>query len=179
MTSDSTELLRKALPSYTLAVIKPDAYKKKYTGAIIHRILGEGLDIVGMLHAQWGDAQARRFYASHKGKPYFDDLVDFMSSGPSVTLLLRQEFSDSAVKKWRELMGATNPKKAAPGTMRGDFGAQDPEAPMMHNATHGSDSPEAVLLEMDALSSLREVSFNRACFNREWRMRAEEALAKL
>jgi len=169
-------------PSYTLAVIKPDAYKKRWTGAIIHRLLGEGLDIVGMLHAHWGPGQAKRFYAAHKDKPYFNDLVDFMSGGTSVTLLLRLENSandDDAIKLWRGLMGATDPKKAAAATLRADFGAQEADAPMMHNATHGSDSPAAVLLEMEALSGLREVSFSRACFNREWRMRAEEVLANL
>lgn len=168
-------------PSHTLAVIKPDAYAKKYTGAIIHRILENGLGIVGALVAHWPRIYAERFYAAHAGKPYFNDLAAFMSSGPSLTLLLSLENSatdEDAVNKWRALMGATDPKKAVAGTMRGDFGAQEPEAPMMHNATHGSDSPAAVLRELDVLASLRELSFSRNCFSRSWRMRAEDALAQ-
>ena len=103
----------------TFAIIKPDAVKKKVAGQILARIEESGLDIVAMKKMQLTEQGARGFYAVHKERPFFGDLVAFMTSGPVVALVLEGE---DAIKRWRDLMGPTNSNEAPKGTMRGDFG---------------------------------------------------------
>jgi len=124
----------------TFAIIKPDAVAKRHTGPIIHRIEEAGFTIRGMRKVSLTRAQAEGFYAVHRERPFFASLTAFMSSGPVVVMALEAE---SAVVRWRELMGATDPAKAAPGTIRADFGGNIGE-----NATHGSDAPETAAIEL-------------------------------
>jgi nucleoside-diphosphate kinase len=124
----------------TLAIIKPDAIEGKLTGAIIQRIEAAGFHIRAMKRVQLTRQEAEGFYAVHRERPFFGSLTAFMSSGPAVVLVL--EASD-AIKKWRTLMGATDPAKADPGTLRKEF-AQSIE----RNATHGSDAPETAAYEI-------------------------------
>jgi nucleoside-diphosphate kinase len=124
----------------TLAIIKPDAVKAKYSGKIIDRIEQEGFTVVALKKMQLSNAQAEAFYAVHKERPFFRELVDFMISGPVIVLALEK---DNAVKAWRDLMGATNPAQADAGTIRKQFGASVGE-----NATHGSDSVENARIEV-------------------------------
>lgn len=118
----------------TLSIIKPDAVAKGYIGKIIDRFESNGLRIAGMKKIQLSEKQAQDFYAVHKERPFYADLIKFMTSGPVVVMVLEGE---NAVLKNRELMGATNPKEADKGTIRADF-AESIEA----NAVHGSDSLE-------------------------------------
>lgn len=118
----------------TLSIIKPDAVKKNVIGKIVDRFESNGLRIAAMKKLQLSQDLAGRFYEVHKERPFFRDLIDFMTSGPIVVMVLEGE---DAVAKNRELMGATNPKEAAKGTIRADF-AQSIDA----NAVHGSDSAE-------------------------------------
>ena len=118
----------------TLSIIKPDATRRNLTGQINARLEGKGLKIVAQKRMQLTRAQAEAFYAVHKARPFFDDLVAFMISGPVVAQVLEGE---GAVALNRDVMGATDPKKAAPGTIRKDF-AELIEA----NSVHGSDSAE-------------------------------------
>ncbi len=124
----------------TLSIVKPDAVAKNVIGQIYARFEGAGLKIVAarMAHLSRGEAEA--FYAVHKARPFFNDLVDFMISGPVMIQVLE---GDNAIVKNRDLMGATDPKKAAPGTIRADF-AQSIDA----NAVHGSDAPETAQVEI-------------------------------
>jgi len=124
----------------TLSIIKPDAVKKNAIGQIIARFESAGLRVVAvrMMHLSRGEAEA--FYAVHRERPFFKDLVDFMVSGPIVVQALEGE---GAIAKNRDLMGATDPKKAAPGTIRADF-ADSIDA----NAVHGSDGPETARAEV-------------------------------
>ena len=124
----------------TLSIIKPDAVAKNVIGEIYARFEKAGLKIVAsrMTHLSRNDAEG--FYAVHKGRPFFKDLVEFMISGPVVIQVLEGE---SAIQKNRDLMGATDPKKAAKGTIRADF-AQSIDA----NAVHGSDAPETAATEI-------------------------------
>ena len=133
----------------TLAIIKPDAVAKKVAGQIIARIEESGLDIVGMKRIQLDDEMAQGFYAVHKERPFFGDLVKFMTSGPVVVLVL--EGAD-AIKRWRDLMGPTNSNEAPAGTMRGDFGTD-----IERNATHGSDAPETAKLEVSYFFNSGEI----------------------
>ncbi|MFA6527294.1 MAG: nucleoside-diphosphate kinase [Candidatus Babeliales bacterium] len=125
----------------TLAIIKPDAVKALNTGKIIDRIEQEGFSIVGLAKIHLDNEQAEEFYAVHKERGFFGELVSFMSSGPIVVLALEKE---GAVKAWRDLMGATDPVKAEPGTLRKLFGTNVGE-----NATHGSDSLENAAIELN------------------------------
>ena len=118
----------------TLSIIKPDAVAKNVIGQIYTRFEGAGLKIIASRMAQLSRAEAEGFYAVHRERPFFKDLVDFMISGPVMIQVLEGE---SAIQKNRDLMGATDPKKAAPGTIRADF-ADSIDA----NAVHGSDGPE-------------------------------------
>jgi nucleoside-diphosphate kinase len=118
----------------TLSIIKPDAVQKGVIGKIIDRFESNGLRVAAMRKRQLSSAEAGEFYAVHKARPFYNDLVEFMTSGPVVTIVLEGE---GAVLKNRDLMGATNPKEAAPGTIRADF-AESIDA----NAVHGSDSLE-------------------------------------
>ena len=124
----------------TLAIIKPDAIKKKLAGKIIDRIYNKNFNIarLKMLHIQ--ENQAKEFYKVHAERPFFNDLVKYMTSGPVIVAVLEKE---NAIKDWRNLMGATNPAEATEGTIRKDFG-KNIEA----NAVHGSDSPETASIEV-------------------------------
>jgi nucleoside-diphosphate kinase len=124
----------------TLSIIKPDAVAKNVIGKIYTRFENAGLKIVNAKMAQLTQAEAEGFYAVHKERPFFKDLVKFMISGPVMIQALEGE---NAVAKNRELMGATNPKEAAPGTIRADF-AESIDA----NAVHGSDSAENAAIEI-------------------------------
>ena len=124
----------------TLSIIKPDAVAKNVIGQIIARFEGAGLKVIAGRLVHLSAAEAGQFYAVHKERPFFKDLVDFMISGPVFVQVLEGE---DAIAKNRELMGATDPKKAAPGTIRADF-AESIDA----NAVHGSDAPETAAVEV-------------------------------
>jgi len=124
----------------TLSIIKPDAVAKNVIGKIYSRFEDNGLKITHAKMAHLSIEQAQGFYAVHKDRPFFNDLVSFMTSGPLMIQVLE---GDNAVLKNRELMGATNPKEAAPGTIRADF-AESIDA----NAVHGSDSLENAKIEI-------------------------------
>lgn len=124
----------------TLAIIKPDAVKKNAVGDIINRYEKAGLKLVAMKLMQMSMPVAEGFYAVHKARPFFGSLCTFMSSGPAVVLVLQGE---NAIKKNRELMGATDPAKADAGTIRKAHGAN-----IEFNAVHGSDSPETAAFEI-------------------------------
>ena len=118
----------------TFAIIKPDAVKAGHVGKIIQRIEEAGFRIRAMQLRSLSQRDAEGFYAVHRERPFFASLTAFMSSGPVVVLALE---APDAIKKWRTLMGATDPAKADAGTLRKEFGAS-----IEHNATHGSDAPE-------------------------------------
>jgi len=124
----------------TLSIIKPDAVAKNAIGQIVARFEAAGLKVVAARLVQLSRAEAEGFYAVHKERPFFNDLVEFMISGPVFVQVLEGE---NAIAKNRELMGATNPKEAAPGTIRADF-AESIDA----NAVHGSDAPETAAVEI-------------------------------
>jgi nucleoside-diphosphate kinase len=123
----------------TLAIVKPDGVARGVIGEVIKRIEANGLKIAAMKLIQMTKAQAQGFYAVHKERPFFDSLTDFMTSGPVVVMILTGE---NAIAKWREMMGATNFKEAAEGTIRREF-ATDIEK----NVVHGSDAPETAAFE--------------------------------
>ena len=125
----------------TLSIIKPDAVAKNVIGKIYSRFEDSGLKIIHAKMAHLSKEQAQGFYAVHKDRPFFNDLVAFMTSGPVMIQVLE---GDNAVLKNRELMGATNPQEAAPGTIRADF-AESIDA----NAVHGSDSLENAKIEIE------------------------------
>jgi nucleoside-diphosphate kinase len=122
------------MPERTLSIVKPDATRRNLTGRINAKIEGAGLRIVAQRRVKWKKKDAETFYKVHKDRPFYKDLVKFMTSGPIVLQVLEGE---NAVAKYREVMGATNPANAAPGTIRAEF-AESIEA----NSVHGSDSPE-------------------------------------
>lgn len=124
----------------TLSIIKPDAVTKNVIGQIYARFENGGLKIIASKMMWLSDQQAGAFYAVHKDRPFFGELVDFMTSGPVMVQVLEGE---SAIAKNRELMGATDPKKAAPGTIRADFASS-----IDANAVHGSDGPETAKAEV-------------------------------
>ena len=124
----------------TLSIIKPDAVKKNVIGQILARFEGAGLKIIAARMMHLSRAEAEGFYAVHRERPFFRDLVDFMISGPVLVQVLE---GDNAIAKNRELMGATDPKKAAKGTIRADF-ADSIDA----NAVHGSDAAETAKTEI-------------------------------
>lgn len=124
----------------TLSIIKPDAVRKNVIGKILARFESAGLSIVAARMVHLSRAEAEAFYAVHRERPFFRDLVEFMTSGPIMVQVLEGE---GAIMKNRELMGATDPKKAAPGTIRADF-ADSIDA----NAVHGSDGAETARAEV-------------------------------
>jgi nucleoside-diphosphate kinase len=124
----------------TLAIIKPDAVAAHNAGRIIQRIEEAGFQIRAMRLLHLSEAQAEGFYAVHRQRPFFKSLTTFMASGPVVVLALE---AGDAIKKWRGLMGATDPAKAEAGTLRKEFGAS-----IENNATHGSDAPETAAFEL-------------------------------
>lgn len=124
----------------TLAIIKPDAVGRGFAGKILQRIEEAGFQIRAMRLVRLSKAEAEGFYAVHRERPFFKSLTEFMSSGPAVVLALE---APDAIKKWRSLMGATDPAKADGGTIRKEFGAS-----IERNATHGSDAPETAAFEV-------------------------------
>ncbi len=124
----------------TFAIIKPDAVTARYTGRILQRIEAEGFQIRAMKLVSLSKAEAEGFYAVHRERPFFASLIAFMSSAPAVVLALE---APDAIKKWRTLMGATDPGKADPNTLRKEFGAS-----IEHNATHGSDASDTAAFEL-------------------------------
>ncbi len=124
----------------TFAMIKPDAVKAKNSGAIIELIERNGFTILGMEKTALSKEKAQIFYAVHKERPFFGELVDFVSSGPVIIMALERE---NAIQAWRDLMGATDPNKAQIGTLRKMFGTN-----VGSNATHGSDAPETAQQEL-------------------------------
>jgi nucleoside-diphosphate kinase len=123
----------------TLAIIKPDAVERRLAGRIIQRIEDAGFQIRAMKRVHLSKGEAEGFYAVHRERPFFSSLTSFMSSGPAIVMVLE---APEAIKKWRTLMGATDPAKAEIGTLRKEF-AQSIE----RNATHGSDAPETAAYE--------------------------------
>ncbi len=124
----------------TLAIIKPDAVKRGKTGEILSRIHKAGFAVVAIKSVRLSKEEAEGFYAVHKARPFFGELTDFMSSGKLVLIALEAE---GAIAKWRETMGATDPAKAAPGTIRRDLGTS-----IGNNCTHGSDAPDTAAFEI-------------------------------
>jgi nucleoside-diphosphate kinase len=119
----------------TLILVKPDAFARGLTGEIIARFERKGLKIVALQHMTMGQEMAQEHYAEHEGKPFFGELVEFITSGPLVAMVLEGE---QAVTAARQVIGATNPVEAAPGSIRGDFAIA-----VGQNMVHGSDSPES------------------------------------
>jgi nucleoside-diphosphate kinase len=123
----------------TLAIIKPDGVARNLIGEIIRRIEQHGLTVKALKMVHLSKKQAEGFYAVHSVRPFFDGLTTFMSEGPVVLMILSGE---GAIGRWRELMGATDPAKAAPGTLRKEFGIS-----IERNTTHGSDAPDTAAFE--------------------------------
>jgi nucleoside-diphosphate kinase len=124
----------------TFAIIKPDAVGRNLQGEILARIHKGGFKILAIKSMRLTKQEAAGFYAVHKDRPFFGDLTDFMSSGKVFAMVLEAE---GAISKWRDTMGATDPKKAAPGTIRHDLGSS-----IGNNCTHGSDAPETAAFEI-------------------------------
>ncbi len=124
----------------TLAIIKPDAVGRGLTGEILKHIHGAKFQIVAIKSLRLTKAEAEGFYAVHRGKGFFGELVEFMSSGKVVVMVLEAE---NAITRWRDTMGATDPAKAAPGTIRKAFGTS-----IQNNCTHGSDAPQTAAFEI-------------------------------
>lgn len=124
----------------TFAIIKPDAVKKGNAGKILARIEDAGFRVRAMRMLHLSKKEAEGFYYVHRERPFFGGLTDFMSSGPCIVMCLE---AGDAIRKWRDLMGATDPAKAASGTLRNEFGAS-----IDNNATHGSDAPETAAFEL-------------------------------
>ncbi len=123
----------------TLAIIKPDGVSRRLIGEVIRRIESNGLKIKAMKMVHLSRKEAEGFYAVHKERPFFESLTGFMSEGPVVLMVLSGE---NAIQVWRDLMGATDPAKSAPGTIRREFGLS-----IERNTTHGSDAPETAAFE--------------------------------
>jgi nucleoside-diphosphate kinase len=124
----------------TFAIIKPDAVRRKLAGRILQRIEEAGFTVRAMRLMHMTKAEAEGFYAVHRERPFFGSLTDFMSSGPAIVMALE---APDAIRQWRALMGATDPAKAEPGTLRQEFGES-----IEFNATHGSDAPETAAFEL-------------------------------
>ena len=133
----------------TLSIIKPDAIKDKVAGKIITQIEDAGFNIISMKKVLLSKNQAKEFYIVHKERPFYDELVDFMVSGPVIVQVLEKE---NAIEDYRKLMGATNPAEAEEGTIRKIFGKS-----IDSNAVHGSDSPENALIEVNFFFSTDEL----------------------
>ena len=124
----------------TFAIIKPDAVGRNLQGEILARIIKAGFKIIAIKSMRLTKEEASGFYAVHRDRPFFGELTDFMSSGKIFAMVLE---ADGAISKWRETMGATDPKRASPGTIRRDLGSS-----IQMNCTHGSDAPETAAFEM-------------------------------
>ena len=134
----------------TFAIIKPDAVRARQAGKILQRIEEAGFQIRAMRLRELTQKEAEGFYAVHKERPFFASLTKFMSSGPVIVLALA---APDAIRKWRTLMGATDPAKAEPGTLRKEFGSS-----IENNATHGSDAPDTAAFELGYFFSGLELS---------------------
>jgi len=124
----------------TLSIIKPDATERNITGLIVSRLEGAGLRVIAQKRVWWRKKDAKKFYEVHKGQPFYKELLNYMTSGPIVLTVLE---GDDAIGKYREIMGATNPVDAEPGTIRKDFGVNH-----QRNSVHGSDAPETAKKEI-------------------------------
>lgn len=124
----------------TFAMVKPDGVKRRLVGEVVSRLERKGFNIVQMKQMQIPREMAERHYGEHKGKPFFEGLVNFITSGPVVAMIVEGE---NAIAEWRKMMGATNPADAAPGTIRADFASTIDE-----NVAHGSDAPETAEREI-------------------------------
>ncbi len=134
----------------TLSIIKPDGVKQAIIGAVIKRIEEKDIKIIAMKMLKMTKAQAEGFYHVHKERPFFGSLIDFMTSGPVVVMILE---GDNVIKRYRELMGATNYKEAADGTIRKAFATNIEE-----NVVHGSDSPETAAFETGYFFNIFEIT---------------------
>ena len=134
----------------TLSIIKPDATERNLTGQIIARFEGAGLRVIAQKRIWWRRKDAKIFYEVHKGQPFYKELINFMTSGPIVLQVLEGE---DAIARNREVMGATNPDKAAAGTIRKDFATN-----IERNAVHGSDAPETARDEIAFFFSTAELT---------------------
>jgi len=133
----------------TLAIIKPDAFGRGLAGEILARIHKAGFEIRAIKSLRLTKAEAEGFYAVHRERPFFKDLTEFMSSGKVIVMVLEAE---NAIARWRDTMGATDPAKAAPGTIRRDLGTS-----IQNNCTHGSDAPETAAFEISYFFSDAEL----------------------
>ena len=133
----------------TLVLVKPDGVRRGLSGEIIARFENRGLQIVALKLMQISRTMAEKHYAEHMGKPFFDSLVEFITSGPVVAMVVK---GDHAIRAVRAMMGATNPLEAAPGTIRGDFALV-----MSENVIHGSDGAESAAREIDAFFASTEI----------------------
>lgn len=133
----------------TFAIIKPDAVERNLMGKIIDRVEEKGFKIIALKMKTLSTDEAKGFYHVHKERPFFNDLTHYMSSGPAVLMVLERE---NAIKGWRDLMGATNPTEAQPGTLRKDFALN-----IEKNSTHGSDAPETAAFEIPYFFSQIEI----------------------
>jgi len=133
----------------TLSIIKPDAVSKGQAGRVLARVEAEGFIVLALKLVQLNKIEAEGFYAVHRERPFFGSLTDFMSSGPSLVMVLERE---NAIAALRDLMGATDPAKAAPGTIRKELGSS-----VERNVIHGSDSPQSAALEIPYFFSALEV----------------------
>ena len=133
----------------TLSIVKPDGVKKNVIGDVVSRFEKAGLKVVAMKMVSLTKAKAEGFYAVHSERPFFADLTDFMSSGPVVLMVLS---GDGAIKRTREIMGATNPEEAAPGTIRKDLADS-----IDSNIVHGSDAPETARTEIEYFFNASEI----------------------
>ncbi len=138
------------MPERTLSIVKPDAVANGHIGEILTRFEKAGLKIVAAKMTWLSRTKAREFYAVHAGKPFFDELVDFMVSGPVLVSVLE---GDDAIQRNRDLMGATNPAQAAEGTMRKDFAES-----LTRNSVHGSDAPDTARVEIAHFFSALELN---------------------
>ena len=133
----------------TFSIIKPDGVTRNLIGEVVKRIEAQGLKVVAMKMIHMTKNQAKGFYAVHEGKPFFESVTDFMSSGPCVVMILE---GDDAIKKYRRLMGATNPKDAEEGTIRREFASE-----IEKNVVHGSDAKETAEFEMGYFFNMLEI----------------------
>jgi nucleoside-diphosphate kinase len=138
------------VPQRTLAIIKPDAVAAGNIGVIINEIEKNGFQIVALKMLHLTTSQAEGFYAVHRERPFFGSLVDFMTEGPIVTMILQKE---NAIVAWRNLMGATDPAQAEEGTIRKKYGAS-----LQNNATHGSDAQETAAFETQYFFNAMEIA---------------------
>ena len=143
-------MLHNAMPlERTFVMIKPDGVQRGLVGSIVARIEAKGMRIVGMKLMRVSRDLAERHYGEHKGKPFYDPLVAFITSGPVVAMVVEGE---NAILEWRKIMGATDPKDAAPGTVRGDYATIIDE-----NIVHGSDAPATAEREIDIFFAAEEL----------------------